>query len=176
MTISSITTTSFEIEFVSCNMVFKESLSSSCFLAHEQEDDLSSTESTFYGEDCTSIAFDDDYFDDDGSASTCSSSSNSNSSRTSTSTSSSSSSSCSSSETSISMAPTSRGAVVPRLGDEDSIVLARRRSQQQRTSTEQHEQDQEEITVALLEGLTIEIPLRPLEGEYDLFYPAAAAA
>jgi hypothetical protein len=166
MTISPITPTPFEIEFDSCNMMFKESLSSTCFSGPEHEDDLSSTESTFYGEDCTSVAFDDDYFDDDGSASTCSSNS----------TSSSSSSSSSSSESSFSMAPTSRGAVVPRLGDEDSIVLARRRSQQQRTSTEQQEQDQEEITVALLEGLTIEIPLIPLEGEYDLFYPAAAAA
>jgi hypothetical protein len=170
MTISRITPTPVEIEFDSCNMVFKESLCSSCFLAHEHEDDLSSIESAFYGEDCTSVAFDDDYFDDDGSASTCSSSSNSSS------TSSSSSSSCSSSESSLSMAPTSRGAAESRLGEEDSVVLARRRSQQQLASTEQQEQDQEEITVAFLEGLTIEIPLKPLEGEYDLFYPAAAAA
>jgi hypothetical protein len=163
MNISRITPTPFEIEFDSFNIVFKESLSSSCFLAHENEDDLSSIESTFYGEDCTSVAFDDDYFDDDGSASTCSSNSSS--------------SSCSSSESSSSMAPTSRGAAVPRLGEEDSVVLARSRSlQQQRASTEQQEQDPEEITVAFLEGLTIEIPLKPLEGEYDLFYPAAAAA
>ena len=44
------------------------------------------------------------------------------------------------------------------------------------------QQDQEGITaasrLALLEGLTIEIPLKPLEGENDdqLFITAAAAA
>jgi hypothetical protein len=165
MTIPSFTPTPFEIEFDSRHLLFKESLSSSCFFGHQDdEDDLSSTESTFHGEDCLSVSFDDDYFDDDGSASTCSSNSLSSSS----------SSSCSSSESSISMAPSTRRALTP-FGEEDSIVLARGRSQH-RSPTDQQEQDQEENTSSLLEGLTFEIPLKPLESKIDRFYPAAAAA
>jgi hypothetical protein len=162
MNFSCITRTTFEIEFDSRQMIFKESLSPSCVLGDDDDD---STESTFYEEDCTSLVLDDDYFDDDSSASTCSSNSSNSSS----------SSSCSR-ESSVPMAP-SRRAVTSRFGDEDSIVLARARSQPQ--ASPDQERDQEEMTVSLLlEGLTIEfeLPLKPLEGENGLFYPAAAAA
>jgi hypothetical protein len=160
MTIACTTPTLFEIEFDARNMNFKDSYA--CFLGDDED---YSTESTFYGEDCTSVAFDDDYFDDDSSASTCSSNSNSTSC---------SSSSCSSDSCDLT-APSGR-AVTSRFGDEDSIVLARARSQPQ-ASTE-HEQDQEDIAAFLLEGLTIEfeLQLKPLQGENDIFYPAAAAA
>jgi hypothetical protein len=173
MNFSCITRTTFEIEFDSRQMIFKESLSPSCVLGDDDDD---STESTFYEEDCTSLVLDDDYFDDESSASTCSNNSSSSSSSSLSSSSSSGSSSSCSSESSVPMAP-SRRAVTSRFGDEDSIVLARARSQP--PASPDQERDQEEMTVSLLlEGLTIEfeLPLKPLEGENGLFYPAAAAA
>jgi hypothetical protein len=131
-----------------------------------RDDEDDSTESTFDGEDCTSVVFDEDCFDDDGSTSTYSSNSNSTSC----------SSRRSSNESSVLMAP-SRRAVTSRFGDEDSLVLARARSQPQ-ASTEQEQYYPEDIAAFLLEGLTIEfeLPLKPLEGESDVYYPASAAA
>ena len=170
MTISTVT---FEIEFDPRHLMFKGALSSSSCLVLGKDDDDSSIESTFYGEDCSKsvVSFDDDYFNDDCSCSSGDSDSDSSCS----------SSSSTSSDGSSGGSILPSGRAIPRLfGDEDSIVHARRRSEQRASSMEQ--QDQEGITVisrlALLEGRTIEIPLKQLEGENDdqLFITAAAAA
>jgi hypothetical protein len=185
-------TTPFEIKFDSCHFIIDESSQ----WTFDDEDDLS-IESTFSGEDCISLAISlaGDYLDDDSSisASTIISSLRS-------------------------YAKLNRTSID--IGEDDSLVVARRRSAQRRVSPEQyqdsnlttflevqssscrsfciygHSRDESDYIVPLqicserdqgqqaivtatasfLDGFTIEILLQPLEGEDDLFHPAAAAA
>jgi hypothetical protein len=184
-------TTPFEIEFDSCHFIIDESSS----WTFDDEDDLS-VESTFYGEDCTSLtaSLDGDYLNDDGSTSVSTFSG-------------------SSLRSFAKLNQTCRA-----IGEDDSLVLSRRRSAQRRVSPERgqeanltsflevlsnrsfginrasregsdymvplqmsSERDQAQYaivtaTASFSDGFTFEIPLKPLEGEDDLFYPAAAAA
>jgi hypothetical protein len=193
-------TTPFEIEFDTCQFIIDESSP----WTFDDEDDLS-IESTFYGEDCISlvVSLAGNFLDDGSSisASTVSSSSSS------------------SSGSSLGSFTKLNRACLD-IGEDDSLVVARRHAAQRRVSPEHgqdsnltsflevlssscrrfiiyrpsrdesdymvplqissdRDQGQQAIvtaTASFLDGFTIEIPLKPLEGEDDLFHPAAAAA